>query len=137
MRAVGQERLRPQRSPCRQPIDQQHLKPGRTVILVARVFGHVNVNAGLKFVDQLGKPVQRLVVQRERGMRPDESSEDPIALICTRLQETPILFETRLPTGRAMPVGRLVAQHAAQPDAGEPALYKIERIADAMRYAWW
>ena len=65
MRAVRENRLRPQQAVPRQPVDQERLMVTLALFLVAGIFGDVDVYSGLALCGQRRQLRQRLIVERE------------------------------------------------------------------------
>ena len=56
-------------------------------LLVTRILGDVDVDAGVKLLRELSQRVQRFVFQRERRMRPDQPGESPGAMRLAHLAQ--------------------------------------------------
>src|SRR5262245_16286205 len=87
------------------------LAPAR--LFIARIFGDVDMNTNAGFGGKISDSFKRAIAQRERRVRPNQRRESSIAPGGAFGYVTSILFDALPGTVVAMPVSRLIAEHAA------------------------
>ncbi len=112
-----------------EPVPAQALDDARAAALpavldVGAVLGHVDVQARVGVPDRSGQAIEARVREREARVRTDHAEAEGGG---SRRQEGTVLRDSGVPALDAVPVGRLVAEHRAEPDLLDRPAQRGER----------
>ena len=133
MDAVREQRPLVERPRAGEPLDDASPVPGERVALVGAVLGGVDVETGRELVRRAGAGGERLVAERERGVRADEAARERRLLPAHALEPAPVLRQAGARPLGAVAVGRLVAEHRADAEGAERVGDHVERAVDRVR----
>ncbi len=131
--AVRQERALVQCAGPLEPVDDAVAAAGDRVTLVRTVLGGVDVEPDAVVARCLAACRQRLVGERERGVRADHAAGEGELLPPHAVEEAPVLADARECPLEPVAVGGLVTEHRAHPEAAQGLLDDVERAVDRVR----
>ncbi len=108
-------------------LDEAGAVPFPAVLHVRAVLGHVDVEAGVLVPHDPCQPVEALVRQREARVSADQAAGQRGR---PARQEGPVLLDPGVAAGETVAVGRLVAEHGAQPHLLDRSSQRRERSPD-------
>ena len=106
--AVGEQRPLVERACAREPLGHAQPVPGLGVALVGAVLGGVDVEADPEVGGGRGARLERLVREREGGVRADHPARERRPLAAHALEEAPVLVDAR-PSPGSSPSRSLVS----------------------------
>ena len=131
--AVREQRPLVERARAAQPLDDAHAGAGDAVALVDPVLRRVDVETDPELRCGAGACGERLVAERERCMRADEPARQRRPLVAHPREEAPVLRDAGGRALRPVAVGRLVAEHRAEPERPQRVGDHVERAVDRVR----